>query len=592
MSPPPAARLAAGALLAGLLLAATASPAAAGRMPLEMTATDPDRSSLPTALDAYYAAFDEDVPYIKNYQPVGLTYKFQFWRNKASGMQKMVRNGVETTITRLDLGREYVITVFNNGERCVASKKETTDTLADVLPDLSNAEEWAFIGKEEVNGESAMHFQQTVAMVYGFGNYTFHYNFFTTQAAPLKLDSMGTNFYGGSHYDNYVATFSDFEAGEPDASVFDLPKSCDGVEPAAALLDGAASAYHAFAAETGRNHADKAEFHARMAQFAEHHEMISSWDHAAKGFSLEVNHFADMLPHEMAALRRRKAKGPQLGAFPFPGARNYTQQQPFHLLPATLDYRGTILDSPVKDQASCGSCWTFGTVASIETAYARQTGRQQLFSEQALLDCVFNCDDSGCNEGCGGGFQDTAYNYMLANKQPVIQTEEEYPYEGIGNKCRVDNATESPVKLKEWVQVNARGNPDLLKEALLFYGPMTVALDAKPKDLYFYKEGIFHSPECKTAADTLDHVVIVSGYGRSPEGVDYWIVKNTWSANWGQDGYVYIAIDPPQKDGDVNNDCGIGTQAIFVQLTIEGGEKLAARTAHEVALEAAAVSIA
>lgn len=56
MSPPPAARLAAGALLAGLLLAATASPAAAGRMPLEMTATDPDRSSLPTALDAYYVS--------------------------------------------------------------------------------------------------------------------------------------------------------------------------------------------------------------------------------------------------------------------------------------------------------------------------------------------------------------------------------------------------------------------------------------------------------------------------------------------------------------------------------------------------------
>jgi len=560
--------------LLALLLILSAAQSASARQILGINGGEPDRNELPTSLDAYYVAFEEDVPYVRNYQEVGLTYEFQFWRNKAKGMQKMVRNGVETTITRLDLGLEYVITVFNNGEICTASSKESTsDALTDVLPDLSNTDEWVFIGEEDINGEATLHYLQTVPVAYKFGNYTFKYNFFTTASSPVKLDSMGTNFYGGSHYDSYVASFTKFEAGEPDDSVFDIPESCKGVKPEEAND----LSYHTYAAKAGRKPVNKSEFHARMQQFSSINKMVKEWDHVGTGYKLEVNRFADLLPHEMDVMRR-KPKGRQL-KFPFPGARNYTQQQPFHLLPATLDYRGTILDSPVKDQASCGSCWTFGTIASIETAYARQTGKQQLFSEQALLDCVFNCDDSGCNQACNGGFQDTAYNYMLANAQPVIQTEQDYPYEGIGNRCRVDNNTASPVRLKEWVQVNAQGNPNLLKEALMFYGPMTVSLDAKPKDMYFYKEGIFASPECKTSADTLDHVVIVSGYGRSPEGVEYWIVKNTWSSNWGQDGYVYIAIDPPFKDGKWNNDCGIGTQAIFVELEIDGYS--GRRPAHE-----------
>ncbi len=56
-------------------------------------------------------------------------------------------------------------------------------------------------------------------------------------------------------------------------------------------------------------------------------------------------------------------------------------------------------------------------------------------------------------------------------------------------------------------------------------------------------------------------VYVLCRYGRTPEGQDYWIVKNTWSPYWGIDGYIYIARDP-------DHDCGIATQAIYTDLRV------------------------
>ena len=45
--------------------------------------------------------------------------------------------------------------------------------------------------------------------------------------------------------------------------------------------------------------------------------------------------------------------------------------------------------TPVKNQGSCGSCWTFGAVGGLETHYKQKSGVLRNFAEQEYLDCVY-----------------------------------------------------------------------------------------------------------------------------------------------------------------------------------------------------------
>ena len=78
--------------------------------------------------------------------------------------------------------------------------------------------------------------------------------------------------------------------------------------------------------------------------------------------------------------------------------------------------------SAVKDQGSCGSCWSFSTTGSIESAYKIKTGKDSTFSEQQLVDCSVSYG----NNGCAGGLVEYAYNYA---RHVPLETEAQYPYE-------------------------------------------------------------------------------------------------------------------------------------------------------------------
>lgn len=65
--------------------------------------------------------------------------------------------------------------------------------------------------------------------------------------------------------------------------------------------------------------------------------------------------------------------------------------------------------------------------------------------------------------------------------------------------------------------------------------------------------GVYSDTEC--SSEELDHGVLVAGYGNY-EGKDYWLVKNSWGPEWGDDGYIKIA----RNDGNM---CGVATQASY-----------------------------
>ena len=217
--------------------------------------------------------------------------------------------------------------------------------------------------------------------------------------------------------------------------------------------------------------------------------------------------------------------------------------------PKFKDWRteGTFV-TPVKNQGHCGSCWTFSSTGAMESAWAIH--KNQLFSlaEQQLIDCAGNFD----NNGCSGGLPSHAFEYVAQNGG--IDSEEVYQYRAkeLG-VCNYDNDLKSPVQLKGSFNIT-EGDEDTLFEAVAYLNPVSIAYEVVD-DFRHYANGVYTSDTCKSGPTDVNHAVLAVGYGTDTNGKDYWIIKNSWGADWGMDGYFWMERG--------KNMCGIATCASF-----------------------------
>ena len=185
--------------------------------------------------------------------------------------------------------------------------------------------------------------------------------------------------------------------------------------------------------------------------------------------------------------------------------------------------------TPVKNQKTCGSCWSFSATGAMEGAHFLASGNLVPLSEQQLVACSYSYGDLGCM----GGLMDNAFKYA---ETTAIDTEAQYPYTGWNSCSTCKLSTPGTVTVSSYYDVVAN-DPNQLKAAINL-GPVSVAIQANQPVFQGYTGGII-TANCGT---NLDHGVLAVGYGIE-NGVEFYLVKNSWGADWGEAGYVRIGIE-------------------------------------------------
>ncbi|GAB4852247.1 hypothetical protein Ancab_016439 [Ancistrocladus abbreviatus] len=304
--------------------------------------------------------------------------------------------------------------------------------------------------------------------------------------------------------------------------------------------------YESWLVKYGKNYNALGEKERRFEIFKDNLRFIDDHNSQNRNYKLGLNRFADLTNDEYRSmyLGTRLGAGGRLGGRTVKIGNRYAFQAG-DSLPDSIDWREKGAVAPVKDQGSCGSCWAFSTIAAVEGINKIVTGDLISLSEQELVDC-----DTTYNDGCNGGLMDYAFEFIINNGG--IDSEDDYPYTALDGRCDQYRKNAKVVTIDEYEDVPPNDEKSLQKAVA--NQPVSVAIEGGGRDFQLYESGIF-TGKCGAA---LDHGVAAVGYG-SENGVDYWIVRNSWGPSWGEDGYIRMERN---IDGS-NGKCGIAMEASY-----------------------------
>ena len=70
-----------------------------------------------------------------------------------------------------------------------------------------------------------------------------------------------------------------------------------------------------------------------------------------------------------------------------------------------------------------------------------------------------------------------------------------------------------------------------LTKALGTIGPITAYIYAASCKFRLYKSGVYSDTAC--TGQTINHAVMLEGYGADANGTQYYILRNSWGTSWG-----------------------------------------------------------
>jgi cathepsin C len=231
-------------------------------------------------------------------------------------------------------------------------------------------------------------------------------------------------------------------------------------------------------------------------------------------------------------------------------------------LPESFDWRnirGQNFVSPVRNQAQCGSCYSFAAAGMMEAKIRIATNNtvRPVLSPQDVVEC------SPYSQGCNGGFP-----YLIGGKYAEdfgFAEESCNPYRGVDGQCRTKaNCTRYYATKYRYVGgYYGACNEEVMKLALVHEGPLAVGFEVY-SDFRNYRGGVYVHTGLEDRFNPFEltnHAVLLVGYGvDSQSGLKYWTVKNSWSDTWGEQGYFRI------RRG--TDECAIESLAVSAQAVL------------------------
>ena len=201
---------------------------------------------------------------------------------------------------------------------------------------------------------------------------------------------------------------------------------------------------------------------------------------------------------------------------------------------------------PARSQGDCAACWAFAASGVVEACLAMKKGSPvDNLSTQQLIDCDIK------QLGCSGGDTISDFEYIKKNG---LMKDSDYPYTASQQSCKYDSSKVVAKITETSYCSNTRKKGSCSAEVvhkMLQNGPLAVGIDGINSGLMNYSSGIF-SASCSDD----NHAVILVGYGKDND-IEYWLIRNSWGATWGMNGYVKV------KRNDSNNfSCFVNNEAV------------------------------
>ena len=310
------------------------------------------------------------------------------------------------------------------------------------------------------------------------------------------------------------------------------------------------TAFADFKTEYGKEYASEEEEAMRKKAFAFNYKRIVEYNkQAERTVTLGINQFADIPDDEFdKRYLSYPTDNPQCTVAHTRHIR--TQPTPQHHADIDINWADRGFLPMPKDQGNCGSCWTFAATSVIETIYALRNGKDKLtrLAEQQLVDCCVTKE----SRGCYGGLTSDAFTYVTAKG---LATTVDYPYHAANERCK-DGEVKPFFKIDGYVNITFANREAM--EKVIMERTIAVGVSASYAVFRFYKTGVittgcFEYP--------INHGVVVAGAG-TLDNEPFWLVRNSWGANWGDHGYLRISRSLEKQKLGV---CGIASCPQYVK---------------------------